>query len=408
MGWAVAPTKLSLAARKHCAGGNGSIPTLYPFSGFGRSMRIALITPGFSADPMDWAIPALQNLATALAREHDLYVFSLRYPSAGEYQWDDFNHQATGGARRGGLASINIWRKTVEAIARQHQQTPFDVLHAFWADEPGLVAQMTASQIKRPIIVSIGGGELTYLPDINYGTQGSFIRKRIVQRSLKSADAVTAGSAYQLNLAQKQGVDKGKAHLIPLGVDTSQFQPAPTPDWERPTIVQAASLTPVKNQTLLLETLALVKKGLPNIQLLLAGNGPSRSQLENLARTLHLENNIRWEGEVAYESMAQIFQQGHLYVQTSRHESQGMSVLEAMACGLPVVGTPVGVTAELAHLPATNEANELATQIVEILSDTADYENHRRRARQRIVDDYSLDQTVDRFLDIYTRLSSLS
>ena len=368
-------------------------------------MRIALITPGFSADATDWAIPALQTLALALAQEHDLHIFSLRYPDIGHYQWGNFTHHATGGQQRRGFASIGIWRQTVKAIIQQHRQTPFDILHAFWADEPGLVAVLAAARIKRPVVVSIGGGELSYLPDIEYGTQRSFIRSQIISLSFKGARAVTAGSTYQLNLAQQHRLNMTKAHHIPLGVDTNQFQPAKPPTWEQPTIVQAASLTPVKNQALLLETTALIKRDLPKIRLMLAGDGPLQSQLAALAQTYQIENHITWVGPLSYEEMTYFFQQGHLYLQTSRHESQGMSVLEAMACGLPVLGTPVGVTAELAHLPPTNNASELATQTVKTLSDSAQYQNLRHQARQKIIDHYSLKKTAHRFVTLYQNLS---
>lgn len=364
-------------------------------------MRIALLTPGFSAGPDDWAIPALQTLAVALAQEHDLHIFSLRYPAAGHYEWGGFTHQAIGGGQRYGLASPGIWRRTVAAVVRQHRQTPFDVLHAFWADEPGLVAVLAAARIKRPVVVSIGGGELSYLPDINYGTQRSYLRRRIIRLSFKGAGAVTAGSNYQLNLAQQHGLDMNKAHRVPLGVDTNKFRPGDIPDWDRPAIVQAASLTPVKNQALLLETIALIKKEIPAVRLLLTGEGPLRPQLQNLAQHYQIQDHITFSGAVSFEAMPQFFQQGHLYLQTSRHESQGMSVLEAMACRLPVLGTPVGVTAELACLPATAEPGNLAAQAIQILRDPALYESYRREARQQVIENYDLQTTTRRFLDIY-------
>jgi glycogen(starch) synthase len=368
-------------------------------------MRIALITPGFSADESDWAIPALQTLAVALARGHDLHVFSLRYPAAGRYAWGGFSHHAVGGGQRYGFASPGIWQKTISAVIAQHRQQPFDVLHAFWADEPGLVAVSAAAVIKRPVVVSIGGGELSYLPDIEYGTQRSFIRSQIIHLSFRGAKAVTAGSAYQLQLAQQQKLDITKASLIPLGVDTSRFKPAETTPSDRPTIVQAASLTPVKNQALLLETLVLIRKEIPGIHLLLAGDGPLRPELEALARSLHINNQITFAGAVPFEQMSGFFQQGHLYLQTSRHESQGMSVLEAMACGLPVLGAPVGVTADLAALPATSDPAKLAAQAVELLCDSELYETKRQEARQAVVDEYSLSQTIQRFQAIYRQVS---
>ncbi len=107
-------------------------------------MRIGLVLPGFSAHPDDWAIPALQTFAMHLAREHQVTVFSQRYPAKGCYQFAGLTHYALGGGGKFGLGVIKVWLETVRAIARQHKKTPFDVLHAFWADEPGFAAVLAS------------------------------------------------------------------------------------------------------------------------------------------------------------------------------------------------------------------------------------------------------------------------
>ncbi len=388
-----------------------------------------MITPGFSVDAEDWAIPALLTLARALARKADLHIFSQRYPARGVTRFDGLTHHALGGEQRFGLASTNIWLQTSRAIIAQHRRTPFDLLHAFWADEAGFSAVVAGLNIRRPVIVSLGGGELTHLPDIDYGAQRFLVRRLTTGYALSRATMVTAGSRYQLELCRQHGVAKEKLRFAPLGVDTQRFQPnnwkigrlgeqgGRLGDWEignqesafqpsnlppsQPSIIQVASLLPVKNQSLLLDTLALVKQTMPNIKLNLVGDGPEKSRLKQLAADLGLQANIEWRGPIPYPQMPKQYRQAHLYLQTSRHESQGMAVLEAMACGLPALGTPVGVAAEVACLPPSSEAAVLAEQVVAVLSDEPGYQDLQQQARRVVAERFSVAVVVNNFLEIY-------
>lgn len=365
-------------------------------------MKIALITPGFSRDENDWAIPALQTLATSLSETAEVHVFSLRYPATGRYQLGNVQHQAIGGGQRFGLASLLIWWQTLQAIVREHRRgRPFDVLHAFWVDEPGLVAVLAGRMIRRPVIASVGGGELTWLPAIQYGTQGSRFRRGVVAFTLRGANLVTAGSPYQLYLCRRHGVTDNRLRLAPLGVDCEQFRPGDMPSWERPTMIQAASLVPVKQQELLLEILGRVKEVIPAVCLRLVGSGPLEKTLRKSAAAQNLAQNIVWQPKTAFVEMARVYQNAHLYVQTSHHESQGMAVLEAMACGLPVIGTPVGLARELACLPAQVSAGKLAAQVITLFGDEERYRAAGQQARQVVERDFCLATTTHQFLQLY-------
>jgi glycosyltransferase involved in cell wall biosynthesis len=227
------------------------------------------------------------------------------------------------------------------------------------------------------------------------------VRRAIVRFALSAADQVTAGSKYQCDLAVKQGLDPGKVRQIPLGVDLDRFLPGPTVDWQQPTLLQAASLTPVKNQALLLSVLEQVRTQIPAIRLILAGDGPLAASLRQAAKGHGLAETITWQADRPHPRMADFYHQGHVYVQSSLHESQGVAVLEALACGLPVMGTPVGLMVELAAQRTSWSPHVLADQIISILSDRSGYEALRRRTRRLAEERFDLDQTVARFTEMY-------
>jgi glycosyltransferase involved in cell wall biosynthesis len=364
-------------------------------------MRIAIVLPGFSKDADDWAIPAIQALILVLARTHEVTVFSLRYPPQGRYDVGGITHLATGGGTRFGFRSLGIIWQTVKTIAERHRQRAFDVVHAFWADEAGLTALLASARLRIPAIVTLAGGELTFLADIDYGTQGSKIRGWLTRLTVRRAAALTAGSSYQLQLAIGKGASPDKLHLLPLGVDTKRFSPAVAASFAWPTIIQAASLVPVKNQALLLEVLEKVRVHIPDIRLRMVGSGPLDEQLRYLAAQADLNQHIIWQATVPHPAMPAQYHRAQLYLQTSRHESQGMAVLEAMACGLPVIGTPVGVLPEVAVRPATASPEILAKHVVELFSQSEDLQSLRLEARYAVVANYELIRSASLFVSLY-------
>lgn len=365
-------------------------------------MRVALVLPGFSAHAEDWAIPALLNLALGLARHCELHIFSQRYPSQGLYRFSGLTHHALGGGQNFGLASVKTWLQSSQMIIHQHRQTPFDLIHAFWADEAGFSAAVAGRWLKLPVVVSLGGGELTALPEIGYGAQRFLARRLTVRYALRQASQVTAGSPYQVDLCRAHQVPDHKLKLAPLGVDTERFSPSQA--LPQPMLIQAASLLPVKNQALALQVFHLARQRLPELQLHLAGAGPDQEGLVKLAEDLNLGHHVTWHKQRSYPEMPALYRQASLYLQTSRHESQGMAVLEAMACGVPVIGAPVGVVRDLACLPPQTDPALLADQVLQVFSDQNRYLAWRRQARQCIENEFSLTRTTANFLEIYKDL----
>ncbi|HET6317215.1 MAG TPA: glycosyltransferase, partial [Chloroflexota bacterium] len=318
-------------------------------------MRIALIVPGFSADEEDWCIPALLNFVRALAQRVELEVFTLRYPHRrGQYQVGNARVHSFGYATRRGPASLALWREAARHIQEQHARKAFDVLHAFWADEPGWVGATVAARGRVPLVVSLAGGELANLPSIGYGLQRHWLPRLLMRRALARADCITAGSSSLRELAYQDGLRQ--VQWAPLGVDTKRFYPnlqPPTPalsavEGSNLQLLNVGSLAPVKNQRLLVEATREVVAALPGTRLRIVGDGESKAVLRRAIGRVGLGSHVELMGALPHDHLPDVYRAADLYVQASLHEAQGMAVLEAASCGVPSVGTAVGALCDLA------------------------------------------------------------
>ena len=372
-------------------------------------MRIGLVVPGFSADPADWCIPALRDLVRQLAKTADVHVFALRYPDRHmRYQLFGAQVSALSGGQAHRLASASLWRRAAGAIAAEHRVRRFDVLHAFWAGEPGFVAVLTGRVLGIPTVVSLAGGELARLRDIDYGGRLHAIERVKTWLALRLASMVTAGSALTLASAKPWlGARPDiRAKRIPLGVDLSMFAPTdPRPANGVPRIVHVASLVPVKDQVTLLHAAALLRDRRSPFALELVGIGPLEPELRSHIRRLGVEDVVALRGAIAHDALPAVYQQAHLFALTSRHEAQGMVALEAAACGRPVVGTNVGIIPELAPAGAqvvpVGDARALADGIAGFLDDDASRTQSGRSARALVEGEYGLEQSARRYLGVY-------
>ncbi len=358
-------------------------------------MKVALVVPGFSAHERDWCIPALLDYVRVLAQSAEVHVFTLRWPErASVYEVYGARVRALGGRPRLGWRVLGLWARAVRALAAEHRRGAFDVIHAFWADEPGWVAAWAGQRLSVPVVLSLAGGELARLTDIGYGLQLLPGRRRLVQWALSRASVVTAGSYYLCGLARAAGLAP-EIQWAPLGVDTDRFAPHADATPGAPTLVSVGALAPVKDHALLLRVFQHVAPQVPGVQLLMAGEGPLAASLAGLASGLP----VRFLGAIDHGALPVLYAQATLLVQTSRHEAQGLAVLEAAASRVLPVGTPVGVLPEVGR--AIGSEAELAQVIVELLRDQAACRAAAEQAYAQVVSHFALPICVDRFCGIY-------
>lgn len=410
-------------------------------------MKIALVVPGFSAHEQDWCIPFLLDHVRMLAQWAEVHVFTLRWPErGGTYPVFGATVHALDGRKNLGARVLSLWARAVRAIAAEHRRAPFNVLHAVFADEPGWVAAWAARWLGVPLILSPMGGEFIGLPDIGYGFQLLRGRAQLTGWATRQAACITASSNYQGQLIRAaiqssrvtvpvsprailakrspawpedyfgkhaprndivlQPVEQLPSKIIraPFGVDTKLFKTcqvsceADLTGLNALRVLSVASLTPVKNHALLLRALAHV----PNAHLQLAGSGPLEKGLRALAHQLNIADRVEFLGEVNHAALPAVYHSADVFVQTSRHEAQGLAVLEAAACGLPVLGTPVGLLPEVGEV-APGEA-ELIQKLIALRDDAAQRQALSQRAYERVQTDLALEVTGKRWRDLYHAL----
>lgn len=394
-------------------------------------MKVGWVVPGFSSDERDWCIPALLDLARALAEWAELHIFSLRYPHRRDvYRVYGATVHSFGGGLDRGWRTLRLWAQALAAIRAEAQRGRFGVFHAFWLQDSGTVATLAALLTRTPAILSLGGAEMARLPDIGYGEQLHSRQAAIMRFSLRRAAWITGGSRYILDLTcpHLPPVARAKLRLAPLGVDTVRFSPSPysSPDrgGERGEgrgegrdglrLLHVGSLLPVKDQATLLRALRRVVDSALGVHLTIVGGGPLEGHLRRLCGELGLESQVTFAGVVPHDRLPDYYRDADLFVLTSRHEAQNMAVLEAAACGLPTVGTAVGVIPDLAPEAAwavpVGDAEALAQAIVALWRDPPRRMAMARVAQARVAAEYSLERATERFWGLYEatlrRLSS--
>jgi glycosyltransferase involved in cell wall biosynthesis len=380
-------------------------------------MRVVWIVPGFSRDAHDWCIPALLDLARDVAIRCDLHIVALHYPyQRATYPVGEAMVHSLGGSSRGGAHTLPLWReaaRTIEALRP-------DVLHAFWAYEPGVIAAWLARRGTRrvPTIIHLAGGELIHLRDIRYGLRGKLHTRWLMQWALRRARIVTAGSRYLIDRAEKFGVDR-EIVFAPLGVDGALFMPrspAPFPEMKQSIsgeggamILNVGSLEPVKGQAMLLRSFKRVCEVIPQARLIIAGKGRLEGTLRALSQQLQIDERVGFAGEIPHHELPALYRSAALFVQSSRHEAQGMALLEATMCGVPLVGTGVGALADLSPeaaiaTPVGDEVS-LAQAIISLLRDPLRRDRLGRAARDVVAREYALTRAVDRAMMMYEELT---
>jgi glycosyltransferase involved in cell wall biosynthesis len=366
-------------------------------------VKIVVVAPGgFDRSGRERVIPALLWLVERLARRNQVHICTLdeREPPGSYPLLGATVHTFGRISGPAGTRSLRLWRPLMRRLAAIGQP---DVIHGFWAGASGVLAGLLGRRLGIPAVLSIGGGELVWLPEIGYGGRSSWRGRIQAALALRLARVVTVGSRYAAQPLRGHAVQ-----IVPLGVDMARFsavaeRPA-GPPWR---LLHIASVNRVKDQPTLLRALRLIVDRAPDAQLDWVGEDTLNGAMQRPCDALGLAGHVRFHGFLPSDAVAPLYRAAHLHLLSSRHESQAVVVGEAAAAGVPTVGTAVGVLAELAPEAAwavpVGDAKALAAGALALLDDPPRRER-MGRAAQAWARAHDADWTATRFEEIYQGL----
>jgi teichuronic acid biosynthesis glycosyltransferase TuaC len=241
------------------------------------------------------------------------------------------------------VAPLLLAQSVKPTIARMLDEGyDFDLIDAHYFYPDGVAAAMLGRYFNKPLVITARGSDITLLPDYP-------LPRRMILWAANRADAIITVCNALRDEMVALGVDAGRVTSLRNGVDLELFQPT-----ERSagadkafTLLTVGHLVPVKAQDLIIGALPL----LPGVRLVVAGDGPNRQMLAELARTLKVTDRVEFLGAVPQAQLRGHYGAADALVLASSREGWANVLLESMACGTPVVASRVYGTPEVVAAP---------------------------------------------------------
>ena len=270
----------------------------------------------------------------------------------------------------------------------------FDLIDAHYFYPDGVAAALLAQWFNKPLVITARGSDITLLPQFA-------LPRRMIKWAARRADAVITVCNALRDEVVALGVDAERVTSLRNGVDLDLFQPTPRLPSQEFSLLTVGHLVAVKAQELIIGALPL----LPGVRLVVAGDGPNRAMLENLARELKVADRTTFLGAVPQAELRSHYGAADALVLASSREGWANVLLESMACGTPVVasrvyGTPEVVAAPEAGILMAERSPQGVANAVNALR--AAYPD--RAATRRYAEGFSWDDTTAGQLGIFEHI----
>ncbi len=315
------------------------------------------------------------------------------------------------------LKKISYIFQSWQEAERQHRQRRFDLIWAVMASYGGVSALLfKMNHPNIPMLLTIQEGDSER--HLKYGKFG--LVGILGKMMMRNADHIQVISRYLRDFSVRQGAVV-PVEVVPNGVDEKLFmgtyrdaEVRSLRDYlgikDEYVAVTTSRLVYKNGVDILIDAIAKFEEKRRSSKCLIIGEGPLRKKFESQVRKLGLENTIMFLGHIPQRDLPLYFAIADMFIRPSRSEGLGNSFLEAMAAGIPVIGTPVGgivdflKDGETGFMADPESPESVAFKMHELLDNPARTQKIIRSARELVHRNYSWDTVAQVMRNIFDKL----
>ena len=295
--------------------------------------------------------------------------------------------------------SIKSWRFAAKLIKQAiSKKAKYDAIIA-WSGVPAGFIAMTLSFIFRiPYIVLLRGADVPFY-DKRWAKLDKFVFRFLSPYIWKNSLLTIANSQSLRDLAYKTSRKK-KIDIIYNGIDLERYTSKSDIKMSPRQIIAVGRLSKIKGFDLLIQAVAAIKTP---CQLVIAGDGPEKENLENLAKMLGVEKKVIFTGRLEKQQLIHFYQESSIFCMSSYNEGMSNAMLEAIACGLPIVTTNIGGAVELVKgngiIVPCGDSNAIQDALETLLENPERIAQCQKQSLQ-IASEFSWEIVTNSFIDL--------